>query len=55
LWLKWFYPPTPLRKGGFSGSLPFIRGGLGWGRGLRCNSNRLCQVVNLDFFKYRLK
>jgi hypothetical protein len=33
------YPPTPLGKGGFSGSLPFIRGGLGWGKDLRINSN----------------
>ena len=31
----------PLYKGRASCSLPFIRGGLGWGKGLRINSNRL--------------
>jgi hypothetical protein len=28
-------PSCPYIMTGFSGSLPFIRGGLGWGKGLR--------------------
>ena len=32
-------PQPPLIKVGLSGSLPFLRGGLGWGKDLRSNSN----------------